>query len=227
MSPLVFSTKLMRQLFTKHTITEEQLKFLLYKLPNSSITKPYDAAPITVLVVLEVSTNDKILQRMFELGMRMGDGDLTEAVEIVSLAKADTFELLIERCSASARIARINKACNRAMEVGKVGFVELLIEYGATPPADELLDVVGFTSNPVIQQYLSGTGSMDNPLYQEFMGARMGGRDWEHMHEKVCWSMRRPFVCVCVFKPRRVNFWCASKYNNNYHYVQIQFVSCT
>lgn len=150
------STKLLRQIVDKPDVTEALLKYVVLELPPRRITKPYDASGVDLIRILSKSTEYKLISRLMELGMKLKPSQMEALVLFIPPKNQHTFDMLLYHAHKNKfPQSSFNAACLKAMNMQKIGFISKLISEGAAPPADELVSVVGFSDNPIIQQYLA------------------------------------------------------------------------
>lgn len=178
------STKLLRQVVDKENVNEALLKYVVFRLPQASVKKPYDATGVDLIRILSKSTDYRLIEQLLELGMQLKPSQLEATVLFIPNEHIYTFELLL-RCAVKNKFKRkvFNAACLKAMDMLKVDFITLLISFGATPPPDELVRIVGFSDNPTIQQYLAAQAIPDH--IENPHGEMLDLGEYDFTYEKV------------------------------------------
>lgn len=141
-------------------MSEALLKYVVLRLPQRSVNKPFDATSVDLVRILSRSTDHKLIKQLLKLGMQLKQNQMEATVLLIPDEDADTFELLLQ--FANKNKFTLNVACVKAMDTLKINFITLLIKYGATPPADELFSVMGLSDNPTIQQYFVSQATLEN-----------------------------------------------------------------
>ena len=185
------STKLLRQVVDQSDLTEDLIKYVVFKLPLSHMKKPYDASGINLITILKKTVNFKLIERLMELGMRLKESHMEKMVPLIPRGEQELFEYFV-RIAKKNRFSRtsLNAACLLSMSMRNYNFITTLIEHGATPPPDELLAVFGFSEHPTIQQYLTSQTTPE-PSENDYKKTSDTKHNQDYSYEKVC-------VCVCV-----------------------------
>ena len=157
------STKLLRQVVDQSDINEAFVMFVLFKLPQPSMTRPYDASGVDILHLVTRVSEVRIIKRLFELGMKLEEKHLKDLVMLIPPGSLLAFEFILQHARMIGfQRDSMNSACSTAMKLRKLNFIALLIENGATPHPTDLIAAVGVCDNPTIEHYLA-TNTMPEP----------------------------------------------------------------
>lgn len=92
---------------------------------------PFDGSHIDLSQVLKKPvTKKKLIERLFELGMKSKEVDIQVAVEELPDTDASTLELIVSKCR-DVNVTSLNKAHDVAVKAKKMQLVAFLMKLGA------------------------------------------------------------------------------------------------
>ena len=128
-----FCTKLLQEFLSRQDTKESYLQFLLFEMPISSSTPPFDASCIELSAVLKKRfTDNKLLRGLFELGMTAEMTDIQIAVDVLPDTEVGVknLELILSRCSLVASLKSMRHAAKKA---GKTRLASCLAKHEPKP----------------------------------------------------------------------------------------------
>ena len=153
-----FATKLLLELVLSNDTQQKHLTILLFNMTPERFKDGYDASSISVSDLLKRKSvnSTKLFQRLFELGMRATELDITIAVQVMPEHYTNVLNLLLDECL-KTRKTTFTSACQEAIKLKKFPFVICLINRGGIPDSNDLMKACGWPKksvDPVIAQYL-------------------------------------------------------------------------
>ena len=153
-----FNTKLLHELLSRQDAMEKHLQCLVLDLPKRSPMPLVNADGVKLTAVLKLGiTDETLLERLFQMNMRVIKDDIEVAVRLLPDERMSTLELILSKCDTRNCISNL---CQTAMECNKIKFTAHFIENGAKPPQDKLKSLIGWPRediDPIFAQYLSST----------------------------------------------------------------------
>ena len=148
---------LFQKIVSEEGATEALLKCVVFQLPYTKKAKLFDASGVDLIWVLSKTSDYSLIQRLLEFKMTVKHSQIISAMLLIPPEDAKTFDLLLKHRQIKQNI--LDASCKKAITALKVELVSLLIEHGATPPADELVSNAWFCDNLVVQKYLEKEGA--------------------------------------------------------------------
>lgn len=121
-----FCTRLLQELLSRPETKQNHLQFLVLQMYINSFKPPFDASCVALSEILKRRfTNEKLLVRLFELGMRIKDTDIEIAVEVLPNRNASvkTLELIL---SEYGKLTSLKSLCEVAKRSGNTRLVSYL-----------------------------------------------------------------------------------------------------
>ena len=148
---------------------------LLFTVVPNSKKMCIDASSLHVSKLLKEKsiTSVKLIQRLFTLGMKVNETDVSSVVGFLAEHRADVLHLLVKECT-KIRKSTFTSACQEAIKAKKIPFIVCLIENGGKPDVEDLKQLTGWPRNekvnPVIDTYLlERKKKKKSPEKQEFV----------------------------------------------------------
>ena len=158
------TTQLLQELLSKPETTQKHIQCII--LPKGASKPQFNGTSVNLSDVLKKGVTDvNVLERLFQMGMDVTEGDVQLAVECLPDTRVDILKLIISKYD-EVSIACLNKMCKLAMNVKKMKFIACFIEHGAKPPRDELKRLIewpGKEIDLVFAKYISSTSQETSP----------------------------------------------------------------
>ena len=128
---------------------------LLFTLVPNSKKMCIDASSLKVSKLLKEKsiTSLKLIERLFTLGMKVNESDVSSAVGFLPEHRADVLHLLIKECT-KIRKCTFATACQEAIKAEKIPFIVCLIKNGGKPDVENLKRLTGWPKHRKIDQVI-------------------------------------------------------------------------
>ena len=182
-----FSSKCLKYIINKATITSGLLKFLFTGfVERIGSLQPYDASFMHLTVILKETTDPFIIKSFMKCGVIVDKKDIRAAATFIPDSRADLFEFIFSTSKFKDDLLHsgINLVCHEALLAKKKNIVTVLVKNGSTPPPAEVLQIMRFDDNPYIQNYLS-TVAMTNAASEARAASDVGKQQFDLAGAKV------------------------------------------
>ena len=128
------TTRVLHELLSREDSQHDHLKFLLFDIPaGGKSTCYFDCSGVKFSVLCKKSMGERLLKRLFSLGMLITPEDVVKAVELLPDTESDTLDVIVARCGGPPEES-LALAYVEAEKLNKLQLLDTLVKRKAVPP---------------------------------------------------------------------------------------------